>query len=324
MRYLVTGATGFIGRSLVRQLVSAGHDVVALVRDHRRGLELGELGVDLVKANLLEPDSLRPPMEDADGLFHLAAWYKVGARDSAAAHRTNVQGTRHVLEAAGDAGVGRIVYTSSIVVFGDTGGRTVDHTHRHAGPWLSEYERTKWEAHHEVALPMAAAGLPLVIVQPGIVYGPGDQSNVGDVLRDYLRRRLPMIPVQGGCWAHVDDIARGHLLAMERGRVGESYVLAGETRMWGEVLRLAHQITGIRPPRLTLPPVLARLSSTLLRPLSALVSLPQMYHPETLRIAGGVTYFADDSRSRGELRWRPRPLRDGLAETLNAELAAMA
>jgi dihydroflavonol-4-reductase len=259
-----------------------------------------------------------------DGAFHVAAWYKVGARNASMAESINVEGTRNVLTAAGDAGVERIVYTSTIGVFGDTRGRVVDQDHRYDGPWLSEYDRTKWLAHYEVAVPMAQAGLPLVIVQPGLVYGPGDHSNVGDVLRDYLRRRLPLKPVQGGCWAHVDDTARGHVLAMERGRIGESYVLAGECRMWTEILDLAHQITGVRPPRLTLPPALARMSSALMRPLAAVVPLPQMYHPETLRIAAGVTYWADDALARRDIGWDPRPLRDGLAETLAAERAALA
>jgi dihydroflavonol-4-reductase len=324
MRYLMTGATGFIGGRLARQLVARGHDVVALVREPRRALPLEDLGVELAPGDIRDAGSVRAAMRGADGVFHLAAWYRVGARDSSEAESINVAGTRTVLAAARDAGVARIVYTSTVAVFGDTRGRVVDPTHRYDGPWLSEYDRTKWLAHYEVAVPMAEAGLPLVIVQPGYVYGPGDHSNVGDVLRDYLRRRLPAKPVQGGCWAHVDDIARGHVLAMEKGRTGESYVLAGECRLWSDVLDLAHDITGIRPPRLSLPPALARLASTLARPLAAILPLPQTYHPETLRIAAGVTYWADDAKARQELGWEPRPLREGLAQTLAAERAAIA
>jgi dihydroflavonol-4-reductase len=324
VRYLLTGATGFIGGRLCRQLTADGHDIVALVRDPRRALDLEDLGVELVRGDILDASSLRAPMKEVDGTFHLAAWYKVGARDTSMAEAINVQGTRNVLDAAAAAGVEKIVYTSTIAVFGDTRGRVADPTHRYDGPWLSEYDRTKWLAHYEVAVPMAEAGLPLVIVQPGLVYGPGDHSNVGDVFRDYLRRRLPAIPVQGGCFAHVDDIARGHVLAMQRGRPGASYVLAGECQLWRDALRLAHEVTGIRPPRLTLPPVIARIASTFLRPVAAVLPLPQTYHPETLRIAAGVTYWADDSRARRDLGWNPRPLRIGLAETLAAERTALA
>jgi dihydroflavonol-4-reductase len=321
---MVTGATGFIGGQLVRQLVSTGHDVVALVRDLAAALDLESLGVELVRGDILDRPSLDRAMAGADGVFHLAAWYRVGARDRSAAEAINVRGTRSVLEAARDARIGKVVYTSTVAVLGDTGRELVDETYRHDGPWLSEYDRTKWLAHYEVAVPMARAGLPLVIVQPGIVYGPGDHSNVGDVLRDYLRRRLPVKPHQGGCWSHVADSARGHIQAMERGRVGESYILAGECRLWPDVLDLAEEITGVKAPRLTLPPLLARVSALVLKPVAAVVHLPQMYHPETLRIAAGVTYWASDAKARREIGWAPRPLRDGLAETLRAEQAALA
>jgi nucleoside-diphosphate-sugar epimerase len=320
---MVTGATGFIGGHLVRQLVSTGHDVVALVREPTATMDLDALGVELVRGNILDRPSLDRAMAGADGVFHLAAWYRVGAHDRSAAEAINVQGTRNVLEAARDARIDKIVYTSTIGVLGDTGREVVDETYRHDGPWLSEYDRTKWLAHYEVAVPMARAGLPLVIVQPGLVYGPGDHSNLGDVLRDYLRRRLPVKPEQGGCWSHVADSARGHIQAMERGRVGESYILAGECWLWSDVLDLAQEITGVKAPRLTLPPLLARVSALLLKPLAAVVRLPQMYHPETLRIAAGVTYWASDAKARREIGWAPRPLRDGLAETLRAEQAVL-
>ncbi len=323
MRYFVTGGTGFIGGHLIRQLRADGHEVVALVRTPSAALELEELGVELVRGDILDAASLRHPMAGADCVFHLAAWYRVGARDRAIAEAINVDGTRNVLAAAGAAGVSRIVYTSTIAIFGDTGGRRVDESYRHDGPWLSEYERTKWVAHYEVALPMIADGLPLVIVQPGYVYGPDDHSNVGDVLRDYLRRRLPVTPVQGGCWAHVSDVARGHIQAMERGQNGASYIMGGECHMWPEVLDLAAELTGIRAPRIRLPALAARAFSGLMRPISAVLPVPQMFHPETLRLAAGVTYWADDARARRELGWNPRPLREGLATTLEAELASL-
>lgn len=323
MRYFITGATGFIGGELTRQLVAAGHDVVALVRDLGRAADLAVMGVELVVGDIRDRETVGAAMEGADGAFHVAAWYKVGARDSTEAEAINVGGTRTVLEAAGEADVAKIVYTSTVAVFGDTGGRVVDESYRHDGPWLTEYDRTKWLAHYEVAVPLAEAGLPLVIVQPGMVYGPGDHSNVGDVLRDYLRRRLPVRPSQGGCWSHVEDSARGHILAMERGRVGESYILSGECRQWIEALALAEELTGIRPPRLILPPVIARISAALMKPVAALLSVPQMYHPETLRVAAGTTYFASDAKARREIGWDPRPLSVGLAQTLDAERAAL-
>ncbi|HUG41542.1 MAG TPA: NAD-dependent epimerase/dehydratase family protein [Longimicrobiales bacterium] len=323
MRYFLTGATGFIGGRVARQLRDAGHEVVALVRDPAATADLAALGVELAAGDILETETLRSPMRGADGVFHLAAWYRLGARDRGRARAINVDGTRNVLEAARGAGVPRVVYTSSLAVFGDTGGRVVDESYRMAGPWLSEYDRTKWLAHYEVALPMIEAGLPLIILQPGLVHGPGDHSNVGAALRDYLRGRLPATPDQGGCWSLVDDTARAHLLAMERGRPGATYIIGGPPRMWKDILALAEEITGIRAPRFVLPAPVARLASAVMKPVAAVAPLPPMYHPETLRVAAGSTYFGDDARARREIGWDPRPLRDALEITLAAERRAL-
>lgn len=323
MRYFVTGATGFIGGHVTRRLLAAGHDLVALVRTPERALALKELGVELIEGDITEPETLHGTMRGMDGVFHLAGWYKVGVRNRAMAHAINVDGTRNVLEAAREADVPRIVYTSTLAVYGDTGGRAVDESYRMDGPWLSEYDRTKWLAHYEVAVPMAEAGLPLVIVQPGLVYGPGDPSTVGMALRDYLRRRLPVTPRLGGCWSFVEDIATAHLLAMERGEAGENYNLAGSCLYLEEALDVAQEITGIKAPPLVMPPMVARILSWLVRPVNFLVPLPPTYHPETFRVAAGTTYFGNDALARTELGWDPRPFRDGLDTTLRAEMAAL-
>ncbi len=323
MRYFVTGATGFIGSRLVRDLLAAGHSVVALVRNKERARELEDAGVSIAAGDITAPETLRPAMEGADGLFHLAAWYRIGSGERDLAFRVNVEGTRNVLEAAASAGIPRIVYTSSLAVFGDTRGRVPDESYRMNGPWLTIYDEMKWRAHYEVALPLIDRGLPLVIVQPGAVYGPGDPSLVGVVLRDYLGRRLPVVPQQGLCWSYVDDCARGHIQAMKRGRPGESYIIGGPQAMWSEVLTVAQAITGIQAPRLKFPPAIASVASFLMKPVAAAFAVPPMYHPEILRLSAGTTYFGDDRKARRELGWDPRPLRAGLEETLRAEMAAL-
>ncbi|MCI4371226.1 MAG: NAD-dependent epimerase/dehydratase family protein, partial [Thermoplasmata archaeon] len=226
-KYFVTGATGFIGGRAVRQLVGAGHEVVAIARDPSAARDLTDLGVDVRAGDVTNADSMRPAMRGADGVFHIAGWYKVGSRDRASAEPINVLGTRNVLSLMRELGIPKGVYTSTLAVFSDTHGTLVDETYRHDGPWLTEYDRTKWIAHYEVAVPMIREGLPLVIVQPGVNYGPGDTSDIRPTFLRYLQGKLRAVPAQTAyCWAHVDDTARGHVLAMEKGDAGETYIIA--------------------------------------------------------------------------------------------------
>ncbi len=196
---------------------------------------------------------------------------EIGARDKTPAFSTNVEGTRNVLETAGELAVGKIVYTSTLAVFSDTGGRVVDEDYYFTGKHISVYDATKWKAHYEVALPLMRTGLPAVIVQPGAVYGPGDRGPLADTFVAYLRRRLPLVPQKNAyCWGHVADTARAHLLAMERGRTGESYIIAGPCHELSRVLALLEQLTGIPLPRLHSSPRVLRTLSRLLGPIDRL------------------------------------------------------
>jgi len=323
MNYFVTGATGFIGGRLVRQLRTAGHEVRALVRSPSKASDLAGLGVSLHPGDITDKDSLRAPMAGVDGVFHLAAWYKLGAKASARrdAERINVQGTRHVLELMRELRIPKGVYTSTVAVFSDTHGWVGDESYRHDGPWLSEYDRTKWAAHYQVAAPMIRDGLPLVIVQPGVVYGPGDPSAIGAMLRQYLQRTLPAVPKGTAyCWGHVDDTARGHVLAMERGRPGETYILAGPPHTLEEALELAEQITGVRAPRLRPSGRMLRAAAAVAGLVERVVPLPETYSAETLRVAAGVTYLASSDKAKRELGFTVRPLEEGLRETLEHEM----
>lgn len=200
-------------------------------------------------------------MTGADGVFHLAALYKLGSRNVRTAEHVNVTGTRYVLETMRDLGVARGVYTSTLAVFSDTHGRLVDETHRHNPErgFLSEYDRTKWRTHYEVAEPLVRAGLPFVSVMPGVVYGPGDSSAVRTLFRQYLQRRLYVIPA-GTSYsrAFVDDVVTGHLSAMERGRAGEDYIIGGPVHTLEDTFRIAERVTRISAPRARLPPALLR------------------------------------------------------------------
>jgi nucleoside-diphosphate-sugar epimerase len=317
MKYFITGATGFIGGRVAIQLVESGHEVIALVRSPQKAKHLTDLGVSIAEGDVTDKESLRKPMTGVDGIFHLAAWYKIGARDKSMAERINVEGTRNVLEMMKELGIKKGVYTSTVAVFSDTKGKLVNETYRSNGPHLSEYNRTKWLAHYEVAEPMMKAGLPLVIVQPGVVYGPGDTSAVGETFKQYLQGRLPMLPATTAfCWAHVDDVARGHILAMEKGVPGESYILAGPPHTFVEAFELAEKITGVKAPRLRVNPAMLKLMSKFMGVIGAVVPLPETYTAESLRVAAGVTYLASNEKAKQELGYKVRPLEEGLQETL--------
>jgi nucleoside-diphosphate-sugar epimerase len=323
MTCLVTGASGFIGGRVARQLLAAGHQVRALVRRPDRAQDLAILGARLYAGDITDKPSLRHPMSGVDCVFHLAAWYKIGARNRRDAELINVQGTRHVLEMMKELRVARGVYTSTLAVFSNTGGGIVDERYFHDGRrlgWLSEYDRTKWLAHYEVAVPMLKAGLPLIIVQPGVTYGPGDTSTIRELWRDFLRGALPMVPDKSAyCWAHVDDVARGHLLAMEKGRIGESYIIAGPAHSVFEALQIAERVSGVRAPRRLASPGMLRATAALTGLINALIPLPEKYHPETLRVAAGNTYLGSSAKAERELGFSARPLEEGLRETLEHE-----
>jgi nucleoside-diphosphate-sugar epimerase len=297
MRYFVTGATGFVGSHVARQLVEAGHQMVAVVRDPDKAGELAGMGVEVHRGDVTDKESMRAPMQGVDGVFHIAGWYKIGVRDKSDGERVNVQGTRNVLELMKELGVPKGVYTSTLAIHSDTHGKLADEAHCYDGPHLSEYDRTKAVAHRQVAEPMAAEGLPLVIVMPGLVYGPGDTSGVRTTLIRYLQRKLPAIPTTTAySWGYVDDVARGHLLAMEKGKPGESYNLAGPTHRLTEAMQMAQEITGIPGPRLRLAPGMLKATAAFMGQVEKVTAVPDDYSSEYLRVLAGGTYTAQTTK----------------------------
>lgn len=315
MRYALTGATGFVGGELARQLLAGSHEVTALVRSPRRAVDLDAAGVDLVEGDLDDTAALDRLLDGAAGLFHVAGWYRLGDRDRSLGRQVNVVGTRNVLEAARRAGTPKVVYTSTLAVNSDTHGRVVDETHHYLGPHLSEYDRTKAEA-HSVATELAAVGLPVVIVMPGGIYGPRDTSQVGELLEQVVHGRRPQAPSGGGevTWAHVADIAEGHLLAMERGEPGETYMLAGDRGTLADLLQTAARIAGTKGPRLV-PAGAIRVAEKVMTQVAKVLPVPPLYHPETLR-AGLATYLGTRAKAERDLGWHPRPIEQGLTETV--------
>jgi nucleoside-diphosphate-sugar epimerase len=314
MRYSMTGATGFVGGVVARHLRRDGHDLVALVRDPARAASLRDLGVSLVPGDLDDLAALERTCAGSDGFFHVAGWYKVGTRNPAEGWRVNVEGTRNALTAAQRSGVPRVVYTSTLAVNGDTRGAVVDETYRYGGKHLSVYDQTKALA-HDIALEFTASGLPIVIVMPGLVYGPGDTALTGQLIRDVARGRRVMVPAGGGvCWGHVDDVAAGHLLAMDRGVTGESYMLAGPRATLADGLRLVAALAGTKSP-IVVPSALIAGSERVVRVLGRVIPLPPDYAAESLR-AALATYYGTAEKANRVLGWACRGLDVGLRETI--------
>lgn len=319
MKYFITGATGFIGGVLARQLREAGHEVIAVVRNPAKAQDLAQLGVTLHQGDVTEKESMRGPMTGVDGVFHVAGWYKIGTRDKSQAHAINVQGTRNVLELMKELKIPKGVYTSTLAVNSDTHGVEVDEKYHFTGKHISVYDQTKAEA-HDVAVKMMKEGLPLVIVQPGLVYGPGDTSSLRTTLISYLKKQLPVLPQKTALsWAHVDDVAHAHWLAMEKGKVGESYHINGYTHTLVNAFQVANEITGIHRPA-TVPHQMIRAMSSIMYFFDKFLPVPENYTGEGLRIIAGVTYIGSNAKARQELGYAPRPLKEGLTETLHHEM----
>lgn len=323
-RYFVTGATGFLGGELTKQLISRGHQVVALVRTPAKAGVLRTLGVELHQGDITDRDSLRGSMAGVDGVFHCAAWYKLGV-PAADAERVNVYGTRHVLETMRELDIPRGVYVSSVAVFSDTLGTVPDETYRFTGRHLSEYDRTKWLAHYEVAEPLIAQGLPLTIAMPGVIYGPGDTSGIRTALVDLLRKRLPLTPRRTTfCWGYIEDTARGLILALERGQPGASYILTGPIHTFEEVFDLAARLAKVRRPLLHPGPRTMRAAAVLASWASRMVDLPPAFQAESLRALAGTTYLGSNAKAVAELGFTVRPVAEGIDQTLEYELRELA
>lgn len=316
MRYAITGATGFLGGVLARQLREAGHDVVALVRDPARATDLTASSVELVQGDLDDAAALDELCRSADGLFHVAGWYKLGSRTPEDGRRVNVDGTRNALEAARRNDVRRVAHTSTVAVNSDTRGRVVDESYHFAGHHLTAYDATKAAA-HDLAVEYAGDGLDVVILQPGVVYGPGDTSQIGAFLAQVARGERVVVPRDGGmCWAHVEDVAHGHVLAMEDGAAGAAYMLTGPRASLAEVLRKVAVLAGTRPP-VTVPVPLVRAGAALTGLVGRILPLPTDYSAEALR-AAVATYLGTPARAESELGWSARGLDAGLRETVAA------
>ncbi len=322
-KIFVTGATGFIGTKLVNELVRQGHLVHALTRSASNLDGLQHERIKCVQGDILDPVSLRKGMEGCTHLYHLAAYAKNWSKNPRVFYDHNVTGMLNVFEAAKEAGIQRTVWTSTIVTFGPTKPGTIgDETlSRITNRYFTEYEETKSIAEQK-ALALAADGFPLVLVHPTRVYGPGkmtEGNSVSLMIDQYDRGLLPILLHRGvnvGNYVFVDDLVRGHILAMERGRAGERYILGGENASLKHFYELIDEVSGKHHVQINFPPGAALFYGRTLK-----------FFAETFGIypqitTGWVETFLQEwafscAKAERDLGYNITPLKEGIRQTYN-------
>jgi dihydroflavonol-4-reductase len=323
VKVFVTGGTGFIGGEVVRQLRARGEEVACLVRTPEKGKAVVALGCELVSGDLGDTEALRAGMEGCDAIVHAAAMYEVGipVKQHPQMWEANVAGTERVMKAALEAKVSRIVYVSTVGIFGNTHKQVVDESYEHPGKeFTSYYEQTKLEAHKIVDRMIAEQGLPAIIVQPGGVYGPGDTSQVADLLEQFFAGKLPLMPFPdlGICLTHVEDIAGGILLALDKGKLGETYVISGPATTMREAIETVAAASGRKAPKRAMPVPLLKAMIPIGPLVGRLAGQPPNLR-ELISSADGVTFWASYEKAGRELGYAPRDLEEGLRQTLEAD-----
>ena len=319
MRTFVTGGTGFIGGAVVRRLLATGHEVRALVRPGADTRQLDGLPVERVEGDLGNVGSLRRGVAGRDWVFHVAALYSYWGHPWEDLYQANLEGTRRVLEVARDEGVARIVYTSSIAVLGipEDGSPGTEDTPSTLDDMIGHYKRSKFLA-EEVARDLARQGLPVVIVNPGAPVGVGDHkpTPTGQIVVDFLNGRMPAYVGTGLTIVDVEDVAAGHLLAAERGRVGERYILGGENLTLKQVLDLLAEVSGRPRVRFRIPHSVALVWGYVDVALARLNPRhTPAATPDKVRLSRKCEYF-DSSKAVRELSLPQTPAREPLRKAI--------
>ena len=313
---LVTGGTGFVGANVVRELLAQGRAVRVLARPGSDRRALAGLGVEIVEGDLLDPASLRRAVKGVNSVFHVAADYRLWARHPEELHRVNVGGTRAVLEAAGEAGVSRVVYTSTVGALGIPGDGTpgTEATPVSLRDMVGPYKASKFLA-EQVALGFAHQGLPVVVVNPSAPVGPWDvkPTPTGRMVVDFLEGKMVATLDTGLNLVHVRDVARGHLLAAERGKIGEKYILGNRNLSLAEIGALLSEIAGIRPPRVRIPYWVAWSAALSMEAVARVTGAPPRVSLTAVRMAKKRMYFSPAKAVR-ELGLPQTDVRDALRD----------
>ncbi len=320
MKTLITGGSGFIGSAVVRELLRAGHEVRALLRPTSDPRNLEGLEVETVLGRLEDRDSLEKALAGCENLFHVAADYRLWVPNPEEMYRTNVDGTRNIMQAALKAGVGRIVYTSSVATLGllKDGSPADETTPVTLEDMIGHYKRSKFLAEGEVRRMIEEQGLPAVIVNPSTPVGPRDAkvTPTGNMILQAASGRMPAYVDTGLNMVHVEDVAHGHMLAFDYGKIGQSYILGGSNMTLKEILTDLSHVTGCPEPRF-------RLKHDLVLPVAYLMEgwarLTRGGEPlvtvDGVRLAKKRMYFSTE-KARQELGLNSRPIMDALRDAV--------
>jgi dihydroflavonol-4-reductase len=318
MKALVTGASGFVGAAVARELVREGWQVRALVRAGSDRANLKDLPLDVCVGDLTIPGSLPAAMSECQAVFHVAADYRLGAPDPSQLYRTNVDGTQNLLAAAATAGVERIVYTSSVATIGipADGSPGDERTPVSLAAMIGHYKRSKFLA-EQVVIDAAASGTPAVIVNPSTPVGPGDvkPTPTGRLVRDAAAGRMPAYVDTGLNVVHVDDVAAGHVMAFHRGRVGERYILGGDDMTLRQILGAIAEIVGRPPPRVRLPYSAVLPIACAAELVAKITGRSGRITLEGVRMSRKRMFFSSAKAAR-ELGYRWRPPADAFADAI--------
>ena len=315
---LVTGATGLVGSAVARALLQAGHRVRVLVRANSDRRNLADLDVDIAEGSLEDARSLARAAASCRFVYHVAADYRIWVPDPRPMFRTNVEGTRDLLTAAQNAGVERVVYTSSVATLGLVPGGSADETTPSGvEDMIGPYKRSKFEA-EEVARRLARErGVPVVIVNPSTPVGPGDikPTPTGRLILEAARGQMPAFVDTGLNIVHVDDVAAGHLAAADKGRIGERYILGGQNMSLAEILGEVSQAVGRRPPRLRLPHAALLPVAFGAEFAARLTGREPFVTLDGVRMSRKKMYF-NSEKARRELGYTSRPARQAIGDAV--------
>jgi dihydroflavonol-4-reductase len=319
MTTLITGATGFVGSALAHKLLARGETVRVLVRAAADRRNLEELRVEIATGDLTDPVSLAAAVRGCDTLFHVAADYRLWVPDPARMFQSNVEGTRHLMTAAAEAGIRRIVYTSSVATLLPRAGGSPagEEDAGGAGDMIGAYKQSKHAAEVVVRQLIERHGLPAVIVHPSTPIGPRDikPTPTGKMVVDAASGRMPAYVDTGLNVVHVDDVAEGHILALERGSVGRNYILGSENMSLATILGAVAELTNRRPPRIKLPHGLVIPIAGLAEIGARITGREPFATREAVKLARKTMFFTSE-RAIQELGYRPRPARDAIADAI--------